>query len=287
MGHLALPHGGLGAFCYMELFFELRPSTDTFDPMTQRQRLQAILDLLQQREELSVDQACALLDASPATVRRDFNLLTADGEVEKTWGGVARKRHVESDMKPLLYRQSHLVAEKKAIAQKAAELVQNGDVVMIDGGTTTVELIPALTSKKIRIITNSLLIANAMHLHRKGWEGMELFVTGGFLYPDSGLLVGPEANRNLQQYHADWGFLSAGGLDENGVTNSNQLVVETERTMMAQSERSVILADHSKLGLRSMCKMCDYSEFHLLYTNQLTSPLHDIIRQAGVEVVLV
>ncbi len=235
--------------------------------MKQATRLQTILTFLQHHQELSVEAACKLLQASPATVRRDFNRLTFNGEVIKTWGGVSRKMTYPSDMKPLLFRQSHYVEEKKAIAIEAAGLVQDGEVVMVDGGTTTLEMAGLLAAKKVRIITNSLLIANKIQLEQNGWNGAELFLTGGFLYPDSGLLVGPEANKTILQYHADWAFLSCGGIDNSGVTNSNQLVVETEKNMISQSKKAVVLADHSKFGVKSMSKICDFEKLEMIITD--------------------
>ena len=256
--------------------------------MSQRKRLQAILDQLQSTSELTVDEACKLFDASPATIRRDFNLLTSNGEVEKTWGGIARKESLQSDMKPLGFRQTQHVLEKKAIAESAASLIKDGEVVIIDGGTTTFEMAALLANRKVRIITNSLLIAHEIHQQRQGWIGPEVFLTGGFLYPDSGLIVGPEANKNLLQYHADWAFLSVGGIDQEVITNSNQLVVETEQTMIAQSDKAVLLADFSKIGTRSMMKMCEPNEIHLLITNKKASD-HDLlsIKKMGLDVLKV
>ncbi len=239
--------------------------------MHQRARLQTILDRLEEVAELTVDEACRLLEVSPATIRRDFNLLTTNGKVEKTWGGVART-DLLNDMKPLFFRQTQNIHEKKAIAENAASLVQDGDVVIIDGGTTTLEMAPFIANRKIRIITNSLLIAHEIHQKRSGWTGAEIFLSGGFLYPDSGLFVGPEANKNLQQYHADKVFLSVGGIEEGLITNSNQLVVETERTMMSQSDQVIILADKSKFGTKAMVKLCEPGEVDILITNHDSDP---------------
>ncbi len=256
--------------------------------MSQRSRIKAIVHLLQQKSELTVDEACKLFDASPATVRRDFNLLTANGEVEKTWGGIARLSDHKSDMQPLRFRQTQNIQEKKAIAKKAASLVQEGDVILIDGGTTTLEMALLIANLKIRIITNSLLIAHEIQHKRAGWKGAEIFLTGGFLYPDSGLIVGPEANKNIMQYHADYAFLSAGGIEEKIITNSNQLVVETERTMMQQSDQVIILADKSKIGSRNMVKLCDPEEVDILITNvQVDNPILSTLKKSGINILQV
>ncbi len=234
--------------------------------MHQKSRLQTILGKLEEVPVLTVDEACELLNVSPATVRRDFNLIYQNGKAEKTWGGITKLGNLPDEMKPLRLRQTQNLEEKKAIAKKAAELISDGDVIIVDGGTTTLEMAPYIANRKIRIITNSLLIAYEIHLKRSGWTGAEVFLSGGFLYPDSGLFVGPEAIKNLKQYHADLAFLSVGGIDEHTITNSNQLVVETERTMMEQSDQVILLADNSKFGNRAMVKLCDPQEVHMLIT---------------------
>lgn len=256
--------------------------------MKQNSRLQKIVDFLTTQAEMSVEQACELLDASPATIRRDFVALSNLGKAEKVWGGIARKEEKNKDVKPLFFRQTHFVEEKKAIARKAVELIQDDDVVMIDGGTTTMEMAGLLIGKRVRIITNSLLIANKIHLEQKGWQPTELFLAGGLLYPDSGLLVGPEAHKTISQYHADWAFISCAGIHDNGIYNNNQLVVETEKEMIRQSERSVVLADHSKFGTKSMTKICDFADINMIITDdQAQVPFASSIQEAGTELIRV
>ena len=255
--------------------------------MKQNSRLQRILDYLENNAELSVEDACTLLDASPATVRRDFVELSNRNKVEKVWGGIARKEESNSDAKSLFFRQTHRVKEKKAIAQRAVELIEEDQVVMIDGGTTTLEMAALLVGKRVRIITNSLLIANKIHLEQKGWQGTELFLTGGLLYPDSGLLVGPEARKTISEYHADWAFISCGGIHENGIYNTNQLVVETEKEMIRQSGRSVVLADHSKFGTKSMTKICGFSDIDMIITDKEEISFAEKIQAQGTRLITV
>lgn len=252
--------------------------------MHQKGRLQLILNKLDEVAELTVEQACKLLGVSPATVRRDFNILTSNNKVEKTWGGIA-KAGLLNDMKPVQYRQTQNIREKKEIAEKAVSLIHDGDVIIIDGGTTTLEMAPLIANRKIRVITNSLLIAQKIHETRTGWTGAEVFLSGGFLYPDSGLFVGPEANKNLQEYHANMVFLSVGGIDEHLITNSNQMVVETERTMMSQSDRAIILADKSKFGTKAMVRLCNPKEVDTIITNPDSNHfILNEIEKAGVRI---
>src|ERR1700733_13988012 len=127
--------------------------------MKRRQRQRQILQLLQASPELSVDDACTRLGASPATIRREFAQLAAEGQVEKTWGGVRQKNSAAQPTGPAAFhhRLAENAAEKRAIAEAASALLEDGDVVMIDGGTTTYQLCEFIALKSICIITNSLV----------------------------------------------------------------------------------------------------------------------------------
>lgn len=235
--------------------------------MDRLQRLGRILEELQKNNSLQVEDVETLLSISPATVRRDFNYLAQNYQVEKIWGGIALSpnQKIADTMLPLDERKLKYNKEKVAIAKRAAELVNDGEIIFIDGGTTTLEMVPFLKNKKVRIITNSILIAQRIETLDSN-PHTEVFVTGGMLYPSSGLLVGPQAVDFIKNFNANWTFLSIGGISEAGPTNSNMLVVETEKAMLNHSERTVILADHSKIGKKDLIKICELEEIDFLIT---------------------
>src|SRR5258708_2731396 len=183
--------------------------------MKRRQRQRQILELLQADPELAVDDACARLGASAATIRRQFARLAAEGRVEKTGGGVRLKADAPEPAGPAAFhdRLSENAAEKRAIAEAAAVLLEDGDVVMIDGGTTTYQLCEFIALKRIRIITNSLVIAQAVDRLKGRQRGAEIYLTGGILHPESSVLAGPPAEPFLTRYHARSSFLSAAVVD--------------------------------------------------------------------------
>ena len=236
--------------------------------MNRRKREREVLELLEAEAEVSVSEVCRRFAVSPATARRIFARLAAEGLADKTWGGLAR-REPSGDMLPSSLRDRRQAAEKERIARVASALVADGDVVVIDGGTTTLRLAPQLANRPVRIVTNSILIAHRIDQLRSGPSGAEVFLTGGYLFPGSGLLVGPEAVANLRQYHGRWAFLSAGGLDPGGATNTNRLVVESEQAMIANTENAVILADSSKWDQRDMVRQCSWKEVGWLVTDRL------------------
>jgi len=237
--------------------------------MTQSQRHRSILDFLETHPELVVEDACRQFEASPATIRRDFNELVDQNLAEKTWGGIMKiSQVVNYGMLPISYRQILHMEEKKIIAEKASSFIQDGDVIFIDGGTTTFQMASFIADKRIRIITNSIIIAYQIDREKRDKQGAEVFVTGGILYPESGLLVGPQTNLNIRQYNAKWAFLSAGALHIDGPSNSNQLVVESEQAMMEQNHQFVVVAIDSKFGHRNMSRLCAWEKIHDLITNK-------------------
>jgi len=254
---------------------------------TQRKRHQAILARLEEVRELTVEEACQLFQASPATIRRDFNELTEQGEAIKTWGGCSRSPTRDfSSMPSFADRENLFVQEKQLIAKRAAGLVSDGEVVIIDGGTTTVHMARLIAMKRIRVVTNSLVVAHQIDLEKRGRQGAEVFLTGGCLYPNSGLLAGPQTKSSLKQYHADRLFLSAGGIDAEGATNHNEMIVEAEQTMIEQSRQTVVLADASKIGVRAMCPLCPLDKIYLFITNQNRDHLsfYQAVKKSGVEI---
>lgn len=244
--------------------------------MQRLERQRALIALVERQGDLTLEEACRHFAISPATARRDFVEIASRGAAEKTWGGLRRlsgaAAGVSADMVPSDLRETRQVAQKERIARAAADLVADGDILVIDGGTTTLCLAPHLANRRVRILTNSILIAHRIDRLRTSPAGAEVFLTGGFLYPGSGLLVGPQAVENIAGYHARWAFLSAGGLDERGATNTNQLVVESERAMIRAAEKCVVLADSSKWGARDMIRAYDWSEVHALVIDQAPTP---------------
>ena len=236
--------------------------------MNKRKRIEKILKFVNENGELTVEDACERFSSSPATIRRDFGFLSEKKVVAKSWGGIMTLsgNSVIDSMTPVSYRKSEFLNEKQAIAKKAASLVKDGDILIIDGGTTTLEMIPFLSNLHLKIITNSILIALEIE-NLKNKHQLEVFLTGGMLYPGSGLLVSTQASDTLKNFHANWLFLSTGGVSEVGMSNSNILVVETERSMIMQSEKVVLLADSSKIGKKDLVKLCNFNDLNKLITN--------------------
>lgn len=231
-------------------------------------RQREILRLLQDREEISVEEACESFQISQATARRDFATLAEEGRVEKTWGGVRSADPRANPMLPSGLRENLNSSEKHRIGARAAEMCRDGDIVFVDGGTTTSQMARWLAARPVRVVTNSLLIAHEIDRQRTDAQGAEVFLTGGYLYPGSGLLVGPETVESVRRYRAVTAFLSVGGITEEGFANNHHLVVEVERAMISRASRVVLLADHSKFGRRELVSECSWDEVDVVVTDR-------------------
>ena len=239
---------------------------------------------LQEQEFLSVTDACKRCDASPATIRRDFIQLVAQGVAERHRGGVRRQRRDALAMVPFAVREMRNAIEKSAIARAAVGLLRAGDAVFVDGGTSTLHLASHLGRVPVRIITNSLRLAVALGEQRYD-EPPEVHLSGGWLLPRSGLLIGPQARATITQYHATWAFLSVGGISPAGVYNTDAMISDIEQAMIAGAERVAVLADHTKIGVRSLCQVAPLKKVDVLITDAgADSTALDSIRSEGVDV---
>jgi len=254
--------------------------------MLAAERHARILRLLDSRDFLAVDEICRHCDSSVATARRDCCELVAGGAAERHRGGIGRVRRDALAMVPFAAREMRQAAAKSAIAAAAATRLSAGDAVFVDGGTTTLHLAVHLGAVSLRLITNSLRLAVAVGGATYA-NPVEVLCTGGVLLPRGGMLIGPQARAGIENYRAAWAFLSAGGIGPEGLFNTDELVQDIERSMIANADRVAVLADHTKLGARSLCRVCELGRIHLLITDRhpANAPMLTKLRRAGVEVV--
>ncbi|MBU8901914.1 MAG: DeoR/GlpR family DNA-binding transcription regulator [Victivallales bacterium] len=231
--------------------------------MLQRIRQDKIVKYLAENDFLTVEKAMELFPASPATIRRDFTYLADNNIVTKVHGGI-KKLDFDHDTLPYAIRENRYSSEKATLAKKAVELISPEDVIFIDGGSTTAQMGYFLQNIDLRIISNSLKLANIIEERHPFNSALEFYMTGGFLYRKSGILLGPKTKESLSKYHANIAFISAAGIDINGISNTNELVVETERAMIENADKVVVIADASKLGQSAMCKVCQLNDIDIL-----------------------
>jgi DeoR/GlpR family transcriptional regulator of sugar metabolism len=244
---------------------------------TRRRRL---LDLVSRQGFATLDELIRTLGVSESTVRRDLEALDLAGAVKRTHGGAVYSGELRS-MPALEDRTEAAAAEKKAIGRAAAALVEDGDTVLLDGGTTTLEVARALQGRRLQVVTNSLPIAQLLASSQQ----IDLILIGGYVYPRTGVAMGPLAVATMQGIRVRKAILGAGGIVADGIYNSNHLLVETERQMMACGQEIWIVADQSKFGRLALARLCGLEDVKLLITDPGLSPQYrSILEAAGVTI---
>jgi DeoR family transcriptional regulator, fructose operon transcriptional repressor len=231
------------------------------------ERRQKVLELVNERGFVALSDLAKTLNASESTIRRDLDYWHQHGLLKRTHGG-AMFREDAQGMPPLEERTSREIEEKRQIAQAAAMRIQDGDSVLIDGGTTTLELARMLVGRQLQIVTNSLPIAN---LFASSPE-TDLVMLGGYIYPRTGVALGPLTIRMLEDVHVRQAIMGVGGITAQGLFNSNLLLVETERAMMRAADEVVVLADHTKLGQKALAFLCELNSVDTLIVDRAIQP---------------
>jgi DeoR/GlpR family transcriptional regulator of sugar metabolism len=251
------------------------------------ERQTRLKELLSRRGMCDLETLSAELAVSQSTVRRDVENLEQSGFVRRTHGGViwVGDKAAAGNTRPYAFDQrlGYQLDAKRQIARAARALVQPGDTVLIDGGTTTFYLAQELLGQPMQLVTNSLPIAN-LFLND---ENVELLVTGGLMYPRYGVLLGPMAENVLLTIHTKIMFLSVAGIHEGSLYNQNSLLVQSERRMMEQSQQVVLLADSGKFGQQALAKLCQLEEIDVVVSDAgLTEEHREEVQKAGCEVII-
>lgn len=250
--------------------------------MTAEERRQQLSELLAQRGFADLGVLVSELEVSESTVRRDLSTLEEEGVIRRTHGGAV---YVSDRFSVLSYaaREETAALEKQAIGQAAAKLVQDGETVLLDGGTTTFQLARHLVQRSIQVVTNSLPIANLLG----SAPNVELIFIGGYIYPRTGVALGPLAQQALGSVHVGKVFVGGAGIVEDGIYNANVLMVEAEQQMIRRAEEVIILADNSKFGKRALAKLCEWNAVDRVISDAgLEAKWQQVVRSAGAELTL-
>ena len=260
------------------------PRSNTEAPLLAEQRRRKILDLLEQQGQITVRDLVERFSISAVTVRSDLDALGAAGAVFRSHGGAVRQLEPTRDY-PLQLKASLHREEKARIGKVAADLIQPGEVVILDSGTTTTEIARQLKARNIHGVT---VISNAMNVIAELTDapGISVIGIGGVLRPVSQSFVGPQAEAMLRELHADRLFLAVDGFDlETGATTPDVLEAQLNGLMMQVSKRTVVVADFSKLGRRSVSRIGPIEQIHGLITDTgAAGDFVEALRGRGIEV---
>ena len=245
-------------------------------PPLPQERHEQILSLLATEGAVRVAALAQHFSVAEETIRRDLERLGEAGLLVRTHGGALRIRDDRQDA-PVAVRRTTNAAQKRAIAREAAALVEEGDTIALDASTTALELADALPDMPLTVVTNSLDTARLLDTRTH----IQTTLTGGELETASVCLLGPIAEGTLRQFAFDKAFLSCKAIDpRRGLSEVSVAQASLKRWLLELADESVLLADHSKFGVRSVSFFGMLTEVGTLITDDQTNadfwrPLED------------
>jgi DeoR/GlpR family transcriptional regulator of sugar metabolism len=258
------------------------------DGLLVAQRLRKISQWLGELGSVRVADLARRVKVSEETIRRDLRALAAAGIAETVHGGailVERSDQPRALVPPVDLRASVQHQAKTAIGEAAAAHVRDGQVVIVDGGTTTLAVAEALRCRRdLTVVTNSLTVAQVA----AGLPGAKTHVIGGRLVNASLTTIGPKAQRDLAPVRADWAFLGAAAIDvTGGFTSADPYEAEIKRAMIRAARSIAIVADHTKFDSRRFASFAEARDIHYVFTTAgLTAEVRRWLQAADVRIVI-
>lgn len=248
------------------------------------ERQQAILALLQRQQRVKIAQICEAFAISEATARRDLDALASQGLIQRVHGGAIPLQPAAPEP-PLLERSQEQADEKARIGRLAATLVQDGDTVFLGSGTTVLEIAKHLRERKgLTIITNSLPVVNLF----AGMEHIQVVCLGGILRDSELSFIGHITEQALSEVRADKVFLGVRAVDlEHGLTNDYLPETMTDRAILKIGREIIVVADHTKCSRVSTAFLAPLTSMHTFITTQeADESFITALQELGVRVLL-
>lgn len=255
--------------------------------MLREERKASIVNLFRHNNIIQISELSKMLSVSKNTIRRDLEALERQGLIERIHGGaISRSERGGAIDLSWQERESKFQKEKRRIGYKAAQMIEDGESIILDAGTTIMQVARCINKRNLTVVTNAVNIG----MELSGKKGITVVLTGGILREISVSLVGPLAEDFLNNnIHVDKMFLSAGGVDgENGVTNANTIEVPIKRVMIRAAKEVILVVTHDKIGKKSFTRVVPLKEVNKIITDEYAPKEQvEFIQKQGVEVILV
>jgi DeoR family myo-inositol catabolism operon transcriptional repressor len=227
-------------------------------------RLREFEEYMQEKRTATIPELCAHFDVSLNTIRRDIKELVKSGSVTKVYGGIVWNH--EENIVPFTARSSVAMEEKRHIGALAASLVEDGETIYIDSGTTTVHLLPYIANRKnVTVVSNSLIVFNEI----QKYPDLNLLTAGGIFNQKTKSFVGLTAVTGLNDIRIRKAFMSSTGVSiEAGATNNSLHEAEIKRAVINHAQKVVLMVDHSKLDRSAAICFCDLDQLACFITNR-------------------
>jgi len=256
--------------------------------MLNDKRRKLLLKVLAERQHVTVHQLCESLNASPATVRRDITWLAQRQLLHRVRGGAehaTKPRHHALAGETFQQNLASFPAEKRAIARRAVGICQDGETIIINGGTTTFMMVEFLAARHLRILTNSFLMAEQLLTRSQN----EIILPGGQIYRDQNVILSPFDNDVTQHHYATKMFMGTAALSPMGVLERDPLLVRAEGRLINQASELIVLADSSKFSAkRAGLILCPLERVHCVITDSgVADTAARMLEAAGVKLIVV
>lgn len=240
--------------------------------MLTEERQQLILQILKQEGTVTVTELVEVLDTSESTIRRDLTALSEKGRLKKIHGGAMLSEGVASHVEYQMDRRQNMnISEKQLIAQKAASLITDGDVIYLDAGTTTEMMINYIEAKDLVAVTNGI-----GHIKKLLQKGIQTIVLGGGIKSVTEAVIGVNAVAELDKYHFTKGFFGTNGISEKrGYTTPDIEEAMVKQKALQRCNEAYILADHTKVNKISFVRFAQMDEATLITDRKVDTKLHE------------
>ena len=235
--------------------------------MHESERHRVIQSAVQDRAVVTVIDLCNLTGASEATIRRDISTLHMQQKVRRVRGGVEAlnpPQFVGLAGRTFAVNETLRIKEKQAIAQAAVELCEDGEPIIINGGTTTFQMVHPLANRRCQVFTNSFPIADHLLKHSKN----TVMVSGGAIYREQNIILSPFENDVTRNFYARRMFMGAQGIGPLGLMEADPLLIRAEEKLMGQADELIVLVDSTKFEQRSSLVLCSLDRVSTLITDE-------------------
>lgn len=254
--------------------------------MHETERHRMIISAVQVKPMATVQELVELTGSSEATIRRDIAALHVQKKIRRVRGGaesIHPPQFVGLAGRPFSVNETINIRQKQAIANAAVDMCEDGDAIIINGGTTTFQMVHPLATKRLQIFTNSFPIAEHLLKHSKN----TIMLSGGIIYREQNIILSPFENDVTRNFYAKRMFMGAQGLGPLGLMEADPLLIQAEQKLINQADELVVLVDSSKFDARSSLILCQLERIATVITdNGIEDSAARMLEAAGVALVV-
>ncbi len=254
--------------------------------MHEKERHRIILSSVQDRPVVTVIDLCGLTGASEATIRRDIATLHMQKKLRRVRGGAEAlmpQTFTGLAGRPFALNETINIAAKQAIAKAAVDLCEDGEPIIINGGTTTFQMVHPLASKRMQVFTNSFPIAAHLLKHSRN----TIMLSGGAIYREQNIILSPFDNDVTRNFYARRMFMGAQGLGPLGLMEADPLLIQAEQKLIGQADELIVLVDSSKFANRSSLLLCPLDRIDTVITDdKITDRAAAMLESADVTLIV-